>query len=79
MCDVLFDSMPAMAASEPEPFAELLDATPTSMTPIKFVTLLRQIHEAHTLDGGDAINANPATFPTTSEPRPRLVESFLDS
>jgi hypothetical protein len=30
MCDALLDSMAVMAVSEPEPFAELLDATPTS-------------------------------------------------
>jgi hypothetical protein len=59
MYDVLLDSMAVMAAAEPD-----ATVTPTSMTPIKFITLLRQIHAAHTLDGGDAINTNPATFPT---------------
>lgn len=62
MYDALLDSMAVMAAGECE--LEGTTTTTTSTTPIEFVTLLRQIHAAHTLDGGDAINTNLATFPT---------------
>ena len=58
MYDVLLDSMAVTTTTS-------TDAEPaTTTTPIEFVTLLRQLHAAHTLDGGDATNTNLATFPT---------------
>jgi hypothetical protein len=65
MYDILLDSMAVKAAGECELFEAITTADDdTYMTPIDFVTCLRQIHAAHTLDGGDAINTNLATFPT---------------
>jgi hypothetical protein len=57
MYDALLDSMVATAAGDD-------DSSSSSTTPSEFVTLLRQLHATHTLDRGDAINTNLATFPT---------------